>query len=289
MGACGQGPRLSGITLARQVALKVSWAFPPEFLERIWSGGEIQARTFGTKFAIPHRVEKLVLSGHGHFDATLNGGSLVCARSVVVATRVQYRCLPVDRLANFEGAGLYCAATDIEARFCTNSEVFFISGENSAGQAAMFLSRSAKHVHMLIRGKSLTASMSDYLLSRIEADPAITIHYEHALHGLEGGDELTHATIHNRADDCHWHHRTRTVFMMVAAAPNTGWLADMAALDDKGFVRTGREVGGKSPYETSHAGIIAVGDVLVGSVKRVASSVGEGSVVISNIWNHVNA
>ncbi|MEG8046131.1 FAD-dependent oxidoreductase [Sphingomonas aerolata] len=250
----------------------------------VWRG-EVQAMKFGTRFVMPRRIESLDQLDNGSFCATFANGRRVLAASVVVATGVQYRRLPIARLAEFEGTGIYYAATENEARFCRDTEVLVIGGGNSAGQAAMFLSRTARHVRLLVRGDTLASSMSSYLSSRLEADPAITIEYgTHAVE-LHGGDHLEAVTIRNGAGD-----RTVAscaVFVMVGAAPNTGWLSELVALDDKGFVLTGEAAGALSPFATSCAGIYAVGDVRAGSVKRVASSVGEGSVVISNVWEHV--
>jgi thioredoxin reductase (NADPH) len=250
----------------------------------VWRG-EVQAMKFGTRFVMPRRIESLDQLDNGAFCATFANGRRVLAASVVVATGVQYRRLPIARLAEFEGTGIYYAATENEARFCRDTEVLVIGGGNSAGQAAMFLSRTARHVRLLVRGDTLASSMSSYLSSRLEADPAITIEYGTHAVGLHGGDNLEAVTIRNEDGD-----RTVAscaVFVMVGAAPNTGWLAELVALDDKGFVLTGEAAGALSPFATSCAGIYAVGDVRAGSVKRVASSVGEGSVVISNVWEHV--
>jgi thioredoxin reductase (NADPH) len=237
---------------------------------------------------VPRRAEALARQADGSFRATLDDGRSICARAVVVATGVQYRRLPLDRLEHFEGAGIYYAATDVEARYCRETEVVVIGGGNSAGQAAMFLSRTARHVHVLVRGASLAASMSDYLLSRLEKDPRITIHYHAEMTALHGGDRLEAVTIRDNANAQDWRIEARAVFVMVGAAPNTGWLSGLVALDGKGFVLTGQAAGRLSDYETSAPGIFAVGDVRAGSVKRVASAVGEGSVVISHVWSHVN-
>jgi thioredoxin reductase (NADPH) len=250
--------------------------------------GEVQALKFGTRFAVPRRAEALVRQEDGSFRATLDDGRKVCARAIVVATGVQYRRLPIDRIEHFEGSGIYYAATDVEARCCRNTEVVVIGGGNSAGQAAMFLSRTARHVHVLVRGPSLAASMSDYLLSRLEKDPRITIHHRAEMTELHGGDRLEAVTIRDHANAQDWRIEARAVFVMVGAAPNTGWLSGLVALDGKGFVLTGQAAGTVSDYETSAPGIFAVGDVRAGSVKRVASAVGEGSVVISHVWGHVN-
>ncbi|TXC70342.1 cyclic nucleotide-binding domain-containing protein [Sphingomonas ginsenosidivorax] len=250
----------------------------------VWRG-EVQAMKFGTRFVMPRRIESLERLDDGAFCATFANGRRVLAASVVVATGVQYRRLPIARLAEFEGAGIYYAATENEARFCRDTEVLVIGGGNSAGQAAMFLSRTARHVRLLVRGDTLASSMSSYLSSRLEADPAITIEYGAHAVALHGGDSLEAVTIRNADGDrivasC-------AVFVMVGAAPNTGWLSELVALDAKGFVLTSEAAGAVSPFATSCAGIYAVGDVRAGSVKRVASSVGEGSVVISNVWEHV--
>ncbi len=254
----------------------------------VWRG-EVQAMKFGTQFAVPRRVTRLERRDDGVFCATLDDGQEVCAKAVVVATGVQYRRLPIDRLEDFEGVGIYYAATDVEARYCRDTDAIVVGGGNSAGQAAMFLSRTARHVHVLVRGESLAASMSDYLLSRLEADPAITIHYQTEIAALHGNDHLERVTVRDKATDQTREIDARAAFIMVGAAPNTGWLSGLVALDEKGFVLTGQAAKRETPYETSHDGIFAVGDVRAGSVKRVASAVGEGSVVISKVWEFVNS
>lgn len=252
----------------------------------VWRG-EVQAMKFGTRFAMPRRVAKLEQLEDARFCATFDTGQRIRAGAVVVATGVQYRRLPIDRLADFEGNGVYYAATENEARFCRGAETAVIGGGNSAGQAAMFLSRSAAHVRLLVRGSSLAASMSHYLSSRLEADPAITIEYGVEVVAVDGGEHLEALTLRNRGDGTTRNFPTCALFVMVGAAPNTGWLSGLIDLDEKGFVRTGEAAGGHSQYATSCPGIFAVGDVRAGSVKRVASSVGEGSVVISSVWEHL--
>jgi thioredoxin reductase (NADPH) len=252
----------------------------------VWRGW-VQAMKFGARFAVPKRVAALSRRDDGLFCATLNDGREVCARAVVVATGVQYRRLPIARLEDFEGAGVYYAATDTEARYCRDGEVAIVGGGNSAGQAAMHLSRAARHVHVLVRGDSLAASMSDYLVTRLENDPAITIHFGVEVAALHGGETLEAITVRDRATGGERRMSCCGVFVMAGAAPNTGWLSGVVALDDKGFVPTGAAAGGSSTYATSQPGIFAVGDVRAGSTKRVASAVGEGSVVISSVWRHV--
>ena len=252
----------------------------------VWRG-EVQAMKFGTRFAMPRRVVKLQRLEDQCFCATFDNGQRVRAKAVVVASGVQYRRLPLDRLADFEGAGVYYAATEIEARYCKGTEAVIIGGGNSAGQAAMFLSRSASCVRVLVRGASLAASMSSYLSSRLEADPRITIEYNAEVTALQGTDHLGSVTIRDFKSATSRDVDTRALFVMVGAAPNTEWLSGLVKLDGKGFVVTG-EAGSSSPFATSLPGIFAVGDVRAGSVKRVASSVGEGSVVISKVWEFVN-
>ena len=246
--------------------------------------GEVQAMKFGTRFAVPRRAAAIEGGADG-YRVTLDDGAVVRARAVVVATGVQYRRLPLDRLEHFEGAGVYYAATDVEARFCRDAEVAVIGGGNSAGQAAMFLSRSARHVHVLVRRPSLAASMSDYLLSRLEKEPGITIHHRTETTALHGEDALGGITVRDRGMGRDWRLDTRALFVMVGAAPNTDWLGTCLRLDPKGFVLTGTAAGASRDFETSAPGIFAVGDLRAGSVKRVASSVGEGSVVISQVWD----
>jgi thioredoxin reductase (NADPH) len=254
----------------------------------VWRG-EIQAMKFGTRFAMPRRAVRLQRLEDQTFCATFDNGQRVRAKAVVVATGVQYRRLPLERLAEFEGAGVYYAATEIEARYCKGTEVVIIGGGNSAGQAAMFLSRGARCVRLLVRGSSLAASMSSYLSSRLEADPRIVIEYNAEVTALHGTDRLEALTIRGLKTSETRRLDTTALFIMVGAAPNTEWLSGMVDLDDKGFVKTGiGAASAASPFATSQPGVFAVGDVRASSVKRVASSVGEGSVVISKVWEFVN-
>jgi thioredoxin reductase (NADPH) len=253
----------------------------------VWRG-EVQAMKFGTRFTVPLRATSIAQREDGSFQLGFDDGQFVCARAVVVATGVEYRRLPLPRLEDFEGNGVYYAATEIEARYCRDTEAVIVGGGNSAGQAAMYLSRNATHVHVVVRGTSLAASMSSYLSERLQADGRITIHYQSEVEALEGADRLEQLTIRNRADGSGRRINTRALFIMVGAAPNTAWLGGLVELDEKGFIRTGTDCGQRdAPYATSCPGIYAVGDVRAGSVKRVASAVGEGSVVISHVYRHV--
>ena len=253
----------------------------------VWRG-EVQAMKFGTRFAMPRRVVRLEKLADESFCATFDSGRRVRAKAVVVATGVQYRRLPIARLEDFEGAGIYYAATEIEARYCKGTEAVIIGGGNSAGQAAMFLSRSASCVRVLVRGASLAASMSSYLSIRLNADPRITVEYGAEVTALHGKERLEAVTIRDVKTSRSRLVDTKALFIMVGAAPNTEWLSGMVALDEKGYAITGVAAGADSPFATTQPGIFAVGDVRAGSVKRVASSVGEGSVVISKVWEFVN-
>lgn len=249
--------------------------------------GEIQALKFGTRFVMPRRVERVERREDGIYCAELDDGDEVCARAILVATGVQYRKLPLEGLEKLEGTGIFYAATDMEARFCQNTEAVVIGGGNSAGQAAMFLSRTARHVHVLVRGDSLASSMSSYLSQRLEANPNITVHYGASVTELIGDKRLDGVKVAGPEDEQVID--TTALFVMIGAAPNTGWLCGIADLDEKGFLLTGADAGQQSAFRTSAPGIFAVGDVRAGSVKRVASAVGEGSVVVSEIWNFVRA
>jgi thioredoxin reductase (NADPH) len=254
----------------------------------VWRG-EVQAMKFGTRFAMPRRVMLLERLEDESFCATFDNGQRVRAKAVVVATGVQYRRLPIDRFEDFEGAGIYYAATEIEARYCKETEAVIVGGGNSAGQAAMFLSRSARCVRLLVRGSTLAASMSSYLSARLQANSRIAIEYGAEVSALHGDGHLDALTIRDTKTGATRIVATRALFVMVGALPNTEWLSGLVDLDDKGFVVTGVGAGpAASPFAASVSGIFAVGDARAGSVKRVASAVGEGSVVISKVWEFVN-
>ncbi len=248
--------------------------------------GQVQAMKFGTRFVMPRRVEGVTRREDGAYCLTLDDGEdELCARAVLVATGVQYRRLPIAHLEELEGAGIFYSATDMEARFCAKTEAVVIGGGNSAGQAAMYLSRAASHVHLVVRSGSLAASMSSYLSQRLEADPRVTIHYHSEVTALHGDTWLEGITL--KTQDTEQRIDTRALFIMIGAAPNTGWLSGLAATDAKGFVLTGAGACQADDYATTAPGIFAVGDVRAGSVKRVASAVGEGSVVVSRIWQYL--
>src|ERR1700692_3726967 len=195
----------------------------------VWRG-EVQAMKFGTRFAMPRRVVQLEKFEDAGFCATFDSGQRIRGKAVVVATGVQYRRLPIDRLEDFEGSGIYYAATEIEARYCKETEAVVIGGGNSAGQAAMFLSRSARCGVLVVRGSSLAGSMSSYLSSRLQADPRIAIEYGAEVTGLQGADHLEALTIRDAKSGATRVVDSRALFIMVGAAPNTEWLSGLVKL-----------------------------------------------------------
>ncbi|MBV8833709.1 MAG: FAD-dependent oxidoreductase, partial [Acidobacteriaceae bacterium] len=211
-----------------------------------------------------------------------------CGRSLIVATGARYRKLQVQNLDKFENQGVYYAATAMEAAFCGNNEVVVVGGGNSAGQAALFLSHRAAHVYLMIRGRTLAQTMSQYLLSRIETSPRISVLTETEIVSLGGDSHLNEVTWMDRRSGVETCKRIDSVFLMIGAEPNTQWLNRLINLDEKGFVKTGGPAAfEQTPYATNLPGIYAVGDVRSGSVKRVASAVGEGSVVISDVHRYL--
>lgn len=251
---------------------------------------QIQAQKFGARLAISRNVMSLHCASQP-YQLELDDGQRVTARAVVIATGARYRKLDVPNYERYEGQGIHYAATPMEGKLCAGEEVVVVGGGNSAGQAAVFLSRIAAHVHMLVRGTGLAATMSDYLIRRIQQSPRITLHTETQIVGLEGGDRLQRVTWSGRRDGSCETRTVANVFVMVGAEPNTDWLHGCLALDAKGFVITGIDGKGMPtsvPFATSKPGIFAVGDVRSGSVKRVASGVGEGSVVIQAVHSFLN-
>ncbi len=204
----------------------------------------------------------------------------------MVAAGARYRKLGLVDCERFEGQGIHYAATAMEAQLCSGEQIIVVGGGNSAGQAAMFLSRHAAHVHIVVRADGLAATMSDYLVQRIHQSSHITLHTRTTICALEGDHRLRQVSWTKAGVEEVETHPIGNVFVMIGADPNTDWLGGCLALDPKGFVETGKGADGEplaSPYATSKAGIFAVGDVRARSVKRVASAVGEGSVVVQAI------
>ena len=255
-----------------------------------------QALKFGVEVAIPLEVERLDCgeadrrSGAAH-RLVLNNGVTVSAKTVVIASGARYRRPPIDNLAQFEGAGVSYWASPVEAKLCEGEEVALIGGGNSAGQAVVFLAPKVRKLHLVVRGEGLEASMSRYLIDRINALPNVELHTKTEIVGLEGGENggLTGAVFRDKTTGethtCHMRH----LFLFIGADPNANWLTHCVEVDGKGFVITGtgfadggveREV---LPFETSRPGVFAIGDVRAGSTKRVAAAVGEGAAVVPQI------
>jgi thioredoxin reductase (NADPH) len=212
----------------------------------------------------------------------------VQTKTVVVATGAQYRKLDVNNYQRYENQGLYYAATAMESALCRGDEVIVVGGGNSAGQASVFLASATKHVHHLVRGPSLSSTMSQYLISRIESSSHITLHTDSEITELSGNPALESVVWLNRNTGEETQKQISNVFVMIGAEPNSGWLYGAASLDNKGFILTGGSTGFEnSPYATSVPGLFAVGDIRANSVKRIASAVGEGSVVISDVHRYL--
>lgn len=242
----------------------------------------LQAVKFGARLVAPRSVTGLARSPDG-FRVQLDDEQDVSARSVVVASGVRYRRLTtIPGVAEFEGRGVYYAATEMEARACIGQDVVVVGGANSAGQAALFLARQANRVHVLIRRDNLSETMSSYLAQRITHHERITIHARAELISVRGENRLTELTWRDGLSQRDMQMKAGGLFLMIGALPQTSWLHDVGVgLDEKGFVMTS---GG---FATSVPGLFAVGDVRAGSVKRVASAVGEGSVVISEVHSYL--
>ena len=258
--------------------------------EALAGRAQVQAQKFGARLVISRAVTSLDCDSHP-YRIGLEDSQSIQARAVVVATGARYRKLSVENYVRFEGQGIHYAATAMEAQLCAGETVIVIGGGNSAGQAAVFLSRTVNHVHILVRGRGLADTMSDYLVQRIASSPRITLHAHTEITGLDGDAFLRRVTWRHRKSGETATHDISNVFVMIGAEPNTEWLDGCLALDPKGFVRTGQDEKGlalSSPFATMTAGVFAVGDVRSGSVKRVASGVGEGSVVVAAIHGFLN-
>jgi thioredoxin reductase (NADPH) len=251
-----------------------------------------QAQKFGAQMVIAKGMR--LACDHKPYAVEVENGARIPARTIVIATGAEYRKLPLKTLSRFEGAGVYYGATFVEAQLCSGEEVIVVGGGNSAGQAAVFLAQMAKRVYMLIRSGGLAESMSRYLIRRIENTPTIMLHSHTEIVALKGDDHLESVRWQNNQTAQIQEHNIRHVFVMTGAAPNTRWLNGCIALDAKGFIKTGPDLSSedlsaarwplnRQPYllETSLPGVFAVGDVREGSIKRVASAVGEGSIAIS--------
>jgi len=253
----------------------------------------LQAEKFGAQMMVGEKVAQ-IRCDQRPYQLTLENGGLIEARSIVIATGAQYNKPKVENLTQFEGQGIYYAATFMEAQLCAGEEIIVVGGGNSAGQAAVFLAETVQKVYMLVRGKALSDTMSRYLIQRIVENPGIELHLETEIVGLAGDPHLERVTWRDRATGEEAARDIRHVFVMAGASPRTNWLRECLVLDQQGFVVTGRDLDpvlaaaplkwplSRPPemLETSLPAVYAVGDIRSGNVKRVASAVGEGSISI---------
>jgi thioredoxin reductase (NADPH) len=252
-----------------------------------------QAQKFGAQMLVAKNAKHLACE-RKPYAVEISDGPRVPGRTIIIATGAEYRRLPLDNLSQFEGAGIYYGATFVESQLCRDEEVIVVGGGNSAGQAAVFLAQTARRVHLLVRATGLTESMSRYLIRRIEENPAITFRPQTEIVALEGDGHLERVRLRNLQTGESETQAIRHVFVMAGAIPNTHWLEGCVALDRKGFIKTGPDLTpedlaaagwplARSPHllETSLPGVFAVGDVRGGSLKRVASAVGEGSIAVA--------
>ena len=247
-----------------------------------------QAQKFGVEMAIPDEAIGLEVLGdpNGHrFLLKLSDSERVSARSVVIASGARYRRLTVENLEAFEGASVHYWASPLEAKLCAAQELALVGGGNSAGQAVVYLASQASKVWLLVRGPDLSVGMSRYLVDRIAGLANVEVLTQTAITGLEGRDGMLEAIRWRCGKGEEERHAIQHLFLFIGAEPNTDWLSESGvALDGKGFVLTGTDAGqSRHPLETSRAGVFAIGDVRSGSVKRVASAVGEGAQVVATL------
>jgi thioredoxin reductase (NADPH) len=258
------------------------------------SGGElafragVQAIKFGARLTVPRQAVSLRRTDEC-FIVGLDDGTDVRGRCVVLATGVRYRTLGLPEEDVYAGNGVYYAATELEARRCRNGPTVVVGAGNSAGQAAMFLSTTSSVVHLVSRGADLAHSMSHYLITRLEHTPNVHIHTEATVSALRGAESIETATITHHAAGGEEDVPVCGIFVLIGADPRTTWLGEMVRLDEHGFILTGQDAdaAAASPFQTSCPGVFAVGDVRSGSVKRVASAVGEGSVVVQAVHRYL--
>ena len=254
----------------------------------------IQALKFGAELSSPCKAATLDCSA-GQLRVVLTDGTDIVTRSVILATGARYRALPLPRWSDFEGAGIYYAATELEARVCGNQPVAVVGGANSAGQAALYLASRESSVSLVVRGDDLFAGMSSYLADRLLASPRVTIHTQSEVTALHGDTSLSHITVTNRVTGETHDAACTGLFCFIGAVPATDWLTGLA-LDEDGFIRTDlqlvdadlpeywTDLGRRPlPFETNVPAVFAAGDVRSGSMKRVAAAVGEGSSAVRSV------
>ncbi len=257
---------------------------------------QLQAFRFGAKFTTPSQALSLGYTPdaeHSHFLHIEGYNAILRAKAVIIATGADYRRLNAEGREQFEGSGVYYAATPLEAQLCSGSTAIVAGAGNSAGQAAMFVSEGAQKVLLIVRGDSLTKSMSSYLSRRVETKENIEILYQTEIRRMIGRRKLESVELENTGTDARRTVETPAVFSLIGALPCTGWLPAEIERDDKGFILTGAKVAQSSawqkmnrapgPMETSRPGVFAAGDVRSGSVKRCAAAVGEGGMAVANV------
>lgn len=251
----------------------------------------VQAQKFGSEIMIPVHITGMDCTRQdGLFLLKTEEGIAIKARAVVIASGALYRRPAIDNLKDFEGRGVWYWASPIEARLCAGEEVVLVGGGNSAGQAAVFLSGHASKVRMIVRGDGLAASMSRYLVDRIESSPRIEVMPQTEITGLSGNGSLQQVRWRNRKTGEETEQNIRNLFLFIGADPATGWLKDCGVtLDRTGFIVTGKQCGGdaESPLQSCVPGIFAVGDVRSGSVKRVGGAIGEGAQVVAALHRYL--
>lgn len=258
--------------------------------------GVNQALKFGAQI-LTTKATRLICDGK-IYVVELENGARISTRTVVIASGAEYRRPQLENLSRFEGVGVYYGATFVEAQCCDGEEVIVVGGGNSSGQAAVFLAQKAKRVHLLVRSEGLADTMSSYLIRRIEESPSIILRPTTEIVSLEGDDHLESVQWRNNITGQTEKHSIRHLFVMIGAVPNTSWLDGCVVLDAEGFIKTGADLTTEDlsaarwpltrpPYllETSLPRIFAVGDVRSGSIKRVASAVGEGSIALSFLYH----
>jgi thioredoxin reductase (NADPH) len=265
--------------------------------EELAARAALQAQKFGVRIKLASRAVSLSPEAGVH-RVSFDDGDAITAKSVIIATGARYNRLPLDRLAKFEGVGVYYAATQMEAQACRADPVAIVGGGNSAGQAALFLSRNSAHVHVIIRGETLATSMSRYLIDQIERNPRITVTPRTQVTALLGQDQLEGVDLFDSRQGQTSALAVRGLFVFIGAEPSTRWLAGQLAEDPDGFLLTGSNVpaarlddADRMPLflETSRPGVFAVGDVRSGSVKRAATAIGEGSMAVRLVFDRLQA
>ena len=264
------------------------------------SGGELahrawqQAVLFGAQFVFTHQAVGFT-AGADHHVVTLDDGSQAVARAVIIATGVTYRRLGIPGLDRFVGTGVFYGAAGVEAPAMAGQEVYVIGGANSAGQAALHLARFASRVTLLVRGQSLAAGISDYLVKQLGETPNLDVRLSTRVVDGRGKSHLEALTLHDLRTGRQEEVPATAVFVLIGAEPHTDWLRDVVELDERGLVLTGRDIPQSAwpgprvplPFEKSVPGVFAAGDVRYGSLKRVAGAVGEGSVTVGSVHRYL--